>query len=591
MYRTGKRICFALFLAALFIMPLLVVSASATKTETILDEPDTEYGITVGGVSVTEENRGDIFGNGQATFSPENNLLTIRGGEISGAPIQVGDESIGMYSLYATWENLQVVLEGNIRFSYGIYLTSGAVAVRSASLTFLGLSGGTTYITLGKGTLSVVGGSIVQGNGLVGVTGACFSADNILIEDSTVSLSDGGATQRTISAGISAKESLKIRNSRVSYNAFYCACETFLYAGTVMQIRDSGVSYNALTVECETFLRAGGSLQIANGDIDARNVRVFILVEQGKTSVSDDSKVVCSRCYHGMKLWGDVEFRDSVFNITSYYSGILLNPFGDTSFRSQSCNLTLVSPSFEELQRDVLIPDWEKRSDELSERYGDRAAYLAACYSDYQNAIESVDHSGFYANNSDMEFSGGHLYVSGYLAGIFYRSRGRTLSFKDGCTLTLKECRGAAFVALTNSTEAVSFGSRITGNAVSAIVPAEGVLGEYGKYVVTLTDPNTVLTERDSAKIGVPQKVLDAYSGFAESVEITVDEFRISSVAWPLVILLLASAAAAVVYFIFRHFFGKRRSENVGATNENGNDSSNSNDSGNEPKGGASDAS
>ena len=583
MHRLLRQIRIALCLAACCVLlPMLILSAKAIGTvDELPDEPVVKYGITVGGVPVTEKNCADIFGNGQAVFSPENDLLTIRGGEIGGAPVQAGEENAGMYSLWSARENLQVVLEGNIRFSYGIYLTSGNITIRSASLTFLGLSGGGTYITLDKGALSVTVGSVVQGNGLTGVTGACFTAENILIEDSTVSLSDGGAVQRTIGACISAKSSLKILNSRVSYNAFYTACETFLYAGGMVQIKDSGVSYNALTTECETFLHAGGSLQIANGDIDARNVRVFILVDQGKTSVSDNSKVVCSRCYHGMKLWGDVELRDSVFNITSYYSGILLNPFGDTAFRSQSCNLTLVSPSFEELQRDVLIPDWEKRSEELSERYGSRAAYLSECYRDYQRAVETVDHSGFYANNSDMEFSSGHLYVSGYLAGIFFRSRGRTLSFQDGCTLTFKDCRGAAFIALTDSTEAVSFGSRVTGNAVSVILPAEEVLGDYGKYVVTLTDPNTTLTVRDPAKIGTPQKVLEAYSGFAGSVEITVDEFHISSIAWPLVILLLASGAAAIVYFAFRRFWGKSREANT--AHPSGGDG--------EPKGGASDES
>ena len=483
-----------LLIVAGLISLFLVIGVSAADGEEDPPVDPVSYGIYLGGVEVTEENCRDILGNGLAKYDSETNTLTVKGGNIVGAV--VSERGGGKYSLWSEKENLQVEITGTVDFAYGIYLAHGNVTVRGAVLSFVGASGGTTCITAETGSISIT-------------------------EHSIVTVKDGEGTFRYPYA---------------------------FSAGTTLEIRNSSVKYDVDLMECDIFLRAGSSMQFSGAWVDAKNVRLFLLTEGGKLTVTDSSSLAVTGCYRGMQLGGDADFRDSTVSLKTYYSGILLNPLGGATFRAQKCIFTLRASDFEALKSEVLIPAWNAGI--ASTAYGSLNEFLVACHADYNTAEASLEHSGMYANQSTVDFSDCNLTVSGYTTGLFFRSRGEKLSLRAGSTLRAT-CRKAAFVALVADTDAVSFGSRVKGNADSMILPAGKILGDYGQYLVTLVPKDdTLKTERDVA-IGSPQMVLDAYVGFATDVDIETDDLRALSLAVPLIALFLAVLAAVGVYYIY----------------------------------------
>lgn len=491
-----------LLLVAVLISVFLVIGATAADGDEDPPVDPVSYGIYLGGVEVTEENCQDILGNALAKYDPETNTLTVKGGNIVGAVVSERDG--GKYSLWSEKEDLQVEITGTVDFAYGIYLASGNVTVRGAVLSFVGASGGTTCITAETGSISI-------------------------LEHSIVTVKDGEETFRYTYA---------------------------FSAGTTLEIRNSSVKYDVDLMECDIFLRAVGSMQLSTAQVDAKNVRLFLLTEGGKLTVTDDSTLTVSGCYRGMQLGGDADFRNSTVYLSTYYSGILLNPIGGTTFRAQKCIFTLRASDFATLKSEVLIPAWNAGIANAS--YGSLNDFLVACHADYNTAEASLDHSGMYANQSTVDFSGCSLTVTGYTTGLFFRSRGEKLSMSAGSTLRAT-CRKAAFVALVTDTDAVSFGSQVKGDAEPLILPAGKILGDYGQYLVTLVPrDDTLKTERDVA-IGSPQMVLDAYAGFATNVDIEADDLRALSLAVPLIALFLAVLAAVGVYYIYTRICKKKK--------------------------------
>lgn len=527
----------AVLLFCLVLLPALTVAVAAgTDEEGINEETPVRYGIYVGGVSVTDENCADVLGDADeehdatVTYDPSKNLLTITGTqntEIGATAIVTKEEEpkpLGSYSLYATVPDLKVEISGTVTFSHGIYVRSGNVVIKgnATKLTFLGGEGSPTYITVADGNISVQDGSKIIGKSLASIRNDCFSATTLLIQDSVISVDD----EETVSD-----------------------FTHLLFGKQLVRIRESTVDYHASLMGCETFLASDGNIQIAGSTVRAQNVRVFIMLGGGKLTVTSNSALEASNCLHGMQLGGDTEWKKSTVRLSSYYSGIVLSPLKDGTFRAQDCKITLNQPGYSALLRDVLLPNAAK--------YSDPEKYLTDFRADYEGAIQKAENAGFYANRVTMEFSDCWLDIAGYLTGIFYRSSGRTLSLRDGSRLSVDAVR-AAFVALVSETDAVSFGSRISGNIAVQVLSAETVLGEFGKYLVTLVVEGDELLLKDDRRIGSPQGVLDAYDGFTKKVETTIDEFRLSSVALPLGILLAAFSCAVGVYLICRRV---RRSE------------------------------
>lgn len=548
-WRRIGRLVTVLFCLAL--LPILLLGAAAGETDDgdPFTEKPTEYGIFVGGKQVTKENCQDILGDGDeehapsVTYDPVKNLLTVVGGQgttLESTPLvsNYGTEEpkpLGKYSLYATVPNLKVEISGTVTFTHGVYLKTGSILVfgNATKVTFLGGEDSPTYMTVGEGSITVQDGSKVIGKSLAAVKNNCFSATTLLIQDSVISIDDDGTVSDFTHV---------------------------LFGKQLVRIRESTVDYHASLMGCETFLASDNGIKISGSTVRAQNARLFLLLGGGKMSVASNSTLEAVNCLHGMQLDGDTEWKKSTIRITSYYSGIVLSPLKDGTFRAQDCKITLSQPGYSVLERDVLLPNAPKTTDPEK--------YLAESRADYETAVTKAENAGFYANRMTMEFSDCWLDIDGYRTGIFYRSEGRTLSFRDGCRLSL-DAASAAFVALVTETDSVSFGSRMSGDLAVQVLSASGVLGEYGKYLVALVGLDDELTQTDGRRIGSPQGVLDAYKGFARRAETTVDEFRLSSVALPLGILLAAFACAVAVYLICRHVRrprdGQQKKENTTA--------------------------
>lgn len=532
-WRWMGRLVTVLFCLAL--LPILLLGAVAAETDDgdpITEKPK-EYGIFVGGKRVTEENCQDILGDGDeehtpsVTYDPVKNLLTVIGGhevtlESTSLVSNYGGEEpkpLGRYSLYATVPDLKVEISGTVTFTHGVYLKTGSVLVwgNATKVIFLGGEDSPTYMTVGDGSITVQDGSKVIGKSLAAIKNNCFSATTLLIQDSVISIDDDGTVSDFTHA---------------------------LFGKQLVRIRESTVDYHASLMGCETFLASDNGIQVSGSTVRAQNVRVFFLLGGGKMSVTANSTLEAVNCLHGMQLDGDTEWKKSTVRITSYYSGIVLSSLKDVTFRAQDCKITLSQPGYAVLERDILLPNAAKATDP--------AKYLTESRADYEAAVTKAENAGFYANRVTMEFSDCWLDINGYLTGIFYRSVGRNLSFRDGCRLSV-DAVSAAFVALVTEPDSVSFGSRMSGDLAVQVLSASDILGEYGKYLVALVASDGELTLTNERRIGSPQAVLDAYSGFAKRAETTVDEFRLSSVALPLGILLAAFACAVAVYLICRH--------------------------------------
>lgn len=540
----------AAVLFCLALLPILLFGAAAGETDggDPAAEPK-EYGIFIGGKQVTDENCKDILGDGDeehtpsVTYDPVKNLLTVIGGQ--GTTLESTSlvsnydgetpKPLGRYSLYATVPDLKVEISGTVTFTHGVYLKTGSLLVwgNATKVTFLGGEDSPTYMTVGEGSITIQDGSKVIGRSLAAIRNDCFSATTLLIQDSVISIDDDGTVSDFTHV---------------------------LFGKQLVRIRESTVDYHASLMGCETFLASDSGIQISGSTVRAQNVRVFLLLGSGKMSVTANSTLEAVNCLHGMQLDGDTEWKKSTVRLTSYYSGIALSPLKDATFRAQDCKITLSQPGYTVLERDILLPN--------AAREPDPEKYLSESRADYEAAVTKAENAGFYANRMTMEFSDCWLDIDGYLTGIFYRSAGRTISFRDGCRLSV-DAASAAFIALVTEPDSVSFGSRMSGDLAVQVLPASDILGEYGKYLVALVASDGELTLTDERRIGSPQAVLDAYSGFSKRAETTVDEFRLSSVALPLGILLAAFACAVAVYLICRRVRrprnDRRQKENVTA--------------------------
>lgn len=516
----------AVLLLCLTLLPMLAFGAGARDTvdgDPAAEDP-VEYVIYLGGVRVTKQNCTDIFGDGgTAAYDPGRNLLTITGGQnttIAAAAMATPEEDpkpLGTYSLYATEPGLRVEISGTVRLTHGIYLKKGSVTVKgnATRVTFLGGDDSPTYITVADGNLNVLDGSKVICESLSAIKNDCFSATNVVVQGGAVEV-NGEGTVPDFSHMLFGKQSVRIREATVEYRANYMGCETFL--------------------------ASDGDIQIIEGKVYARNARVFLLLGGGKLSVGANSMLWANNCLHGMQIIGDADLRKSTVEISSFYSGIVLSSLKDNTFRAQDCRITLKQPGYEVLER-LMKPN--------AEASGNPDQYMANSRADYERTVAKAENAGFYANRMTMEFSDCWLDVTGYRTGIFYRSQGKTLSLRDGCRLSV-DAVSAALVAMVTEADSVSFGSRMSGDVAVQVLPAESVLGDFGKYLVTLVAGDGELTQKSEKRLGAPQDVFDAYSGFAQRAETTVDEFRMSSVFLPLGILLAATGCAVAVYLLCR---------------------------------------
>lgn len=552
---TIRRVGVLLLFLFVVLFTTIYVSAEETEAGDGKEEP-IAYELFVGGVQVTSDNLTDVCGEGenapQVTYDPAKKLLTVRGGQaatLSAAAVtDAAGENRGTYSLYSTIPDIRVVVSGTVTCTHGIRLASGSLTADGATITYLGGADCPTYVTVDDGSITIQGGSKIIGKSLENVTANCFSATTILVQTSDIGINvyDADEAVANFSHVLFGKQSVRIRNSEVTYRAELMGCDIFI--------------------------ASDGAVQIVGSIVRAQNIRVFLLLGGGKLTVTDNSMLQATKCLHGLQIVGDAEIKHSSLWFLSHYSGIEVSPIGGGSFRAQDTTFTVIDSGYGALEREILLPEWNRS-------HTDDAGlddYLVSCRAQYEKAMQKAEHAGFYANRSSVEIANCTLNISGYTTGIFYRAVGRTLALRDGCRLSIDAVR-AAFVALVTEADAVSFGSRTNGDVTLQVKQAGETLGDYGTYLVTLTEPDTEIVTTATMRIGTPQAVLDAYSGMARKAEATIDEFRASSIVLPLAVLVAASGGAVAVYLLCcrlrRRNTGKDAvAETGGETTEKGGD-------------------
>lgn len=529
-----------LLLLALLLTPVYA-SAEEAEAGDGAGEP-TAYDLFVGGVQVTSDRLTDICGDGesvpQVTYDPAKKLLTIRGGQaatLSASTVtDAAGEPCGTYSLYSAIPDLRVVVSGTVTCTHGIRMSSGSLTADGATITFLGGADSPTYATVDDGSITIQNGSKIVGKSLKYVTANCFSATTILVQTSDIGINVYDADEAVANF------------SHV------------LFGKQLVRIRDSEVTYRAELMGGDIFIASDAAIQIVSSIVRAQNVRVFLLLGGGKLTVTDNSMLQATKCLHGLQIVGEAEIKRSSVWLLSHYSGIEVTPIAGDTFRAQDTTFTLIDSGYATLEREIFLPEWNRS-------HTDGAGledYLTSCRAQYEKAMQKAEHAGLYANRSSVEIANCTLNISGYTTGIFYRAAGRTLALRDGCRLSVDAIR-AAFVALVTEVDAVSFGSRTNGDVTLQVKPAGEILGDYGTYLVTLTEPDTEIVATATTRIGTPQAVLDAYSGMASRAEATIDEFRASSIILPLAVLVTASGGAVVVYLLCCRL--RRRGARTGA--------------------------
>ncbi len=109
---------------------LTALSSEGTMT---IEAPSKDYHLTIGGVSVTNQNAANVLGDGKVSFDATMNTLTLDGATING-------------NIASSRENLNVFLKGNNTMSGGFTLGQGC---NSAELNIASAGAATDKLTMG----------------------------------------------------------------------------------------------------------------------------------------------------------------------------------------------------------------------------------------------------------------------------------------------------------------------------------------------------------------------------------------------------------------------------------------------------------
>jgi hypothetical protein len=503
------------------------------------------WGIYVGSTAVTEENCDDILGDTQddpdavphATYNSDKKILTLQNLTLSDGIVSEGN----YYSVVCADESVTVQIKGTVTLKWGIYLKKGDVELSQADVTFLGEEGGTGYIQLSDGDLTIES-STVRGESLAGVSDVCFGANRLLISDSRVLVTPARGKSTMFGCVLYAKEKLTVeKNSFVQYQTSYPIVNAFL--------------------------ESEGDIAIKDSVLQATGATYFINSTGGSLTVESNSSLIANECLNGLYLAGNATITDSLVDIRAYQSGILNNPEGGTYFRLKRSTVKVVNPGFEAFENGPLFRQWEEQEAYLSTIYSSYEDYIAKYAEEYTAVTQTIRHSGFYANASDVTFTRSTFTAQGYQIGILYRSAGKHMSVTDGSTLELSGTR-AAFMALVNQTSEVRFGSSLKGNATQFSLPAQDILGSYGNYMVSLTPRDVTLKCMTNTPLTDPEQIFDAFGGYVSSCHVTVDEFPVMAIVIPCSVLFVM-AVVTVAVFLVRRKFGTDRSKRMNQKEKN----------------------
>ncbi|MEL7565575.1 MAG: S-layer homology domain-containing protein [Clostridiales bacterium] len=242
----------------------------------------TTYNIWVGGVQVTSENKGDVFGiadgdDATVTYDPANNTLTLDNATINAAHdgTWIDSSTTAYYGIYADTA-LKIEMVGS----------NTVIGKNQTGIASIGIYTGGTLNLSGSGSLYVSGGT---GNFSIGI----YSAGNIAIEGGRVTAASVAATQTSIA--IASNGDIMISNEGVESSANTSAPNSYgMIATNSFTINDGEV-----TASGKTGLHtnaAEGPVTISGGKLTANGSQVGIAgavtVTGGTMTVKSDTKAL-----------------------------------------------------------------------------------------------------------------------------------------------------------------------------------------------------------------------------------------------------------------------------------------------------------
>lgn len=173
MKKTNTRKIFAIIMAVIMCFGMLSITAFA-------EEGNSEYELWVGGVAVNAENADDIFGDGTASYNPEENTLALNGADITEGYHPEDYVTIGIFA-----EN-----DLNIELAEG---TENNIATPGNESTFGIYVRGSLYIT-GDGVLNVTNGDYGSEYIYESYNRAIYTANGLSVYEANVIAQSGDAT-------------------------------------------------------------------------------------------------------------------------------------------------------------------------------------------------------------------------------------------------------------------------------------------------------------------------------------------------------------------------------------------------------------
>ena len=518
-------LCLALTLCFCCLTALAVgAEEGGTGTDTDVTTPAT-YEIYLGGVQVTDENCSDILGDTasdenatpRAVYDPEEQVLSLCDLSVTGCYTN----GSGSYSLAVAEAGVTVKLTGSVTFPWGIYVAEGSVEIEDAIVTFEGRAGGTGFVQIQSGDLTVEESTIV-GQGLDGVTDVCFGADIVTVEGSMLLMTPLRGKLPTFGSVLQADERMLIDGCYITFQTDHHSAESFLTAYGNTTVRDSV--------------------------IQASGVNTFVNMQDGSFVASTGTRLIATHALYGFVLNGNAEFNMAEVNVGAHYAGIVLNPEGEVNLKIRSSDIQLYNPGFNAFTKGPLANQWEANQAQLKQTYETFDDYVSYYWAVYSENTGSIRNAALYANNASVSMTHTDFSAKDYAVGILYRSCGKHFSVGDGSSLTIKSTK-AAFFGMVEEEGEVRFGSGMAGDVQLFSIPCADILGTLGNYAVTFSTGGASFERIEGATpVLDTEELLGKFRGCAWSCHVTVKEFPVAAVAIPCVALALVSVAVVLLY-------------------------------------------
>ncbi len=524
------RVALIALVLVLTLLPTLSVSAASDPTIESSQAPlptvqgeTSPYGVYVGGVAVTEENKDDIFGDvtigedgkeigtARAVYDDKDRELTLSGTvQVTGFSV-MDDIRYGL--LTTEREDIYVrVKEGStIGFSHGIFLRSGSLVAKQATLAF---------------------GEAVDGDVKVGSEAFLRTeSGDVHFEDCRVechfidmiSVFSEAYTEGKIPVGIGfVADDISMKRTRLVVSA--TACKTPLYAllwarggveitanSTVQAVAEEGVCY------ADAFVHAEDHVKIVDSNVTVSGVGCAFALPEADMEIRDHSEIVIS-AGQGMYVGGECLVTGESY-VELATSGFCIAVVGeDTSFRADK-----------------------------DTKFHLTSAAVATTTRAYP--WDTLPAAGFYSDMAEVAFKNAKVTIHRPL-GILCRSYYEKLSFTGRYDIVSE----VAFFALSNRKENVSFGTEIKGDATLFSIPA------FGQYATSLVAPEGVFEL--SGKPGAMGSLADvklAFTGYLGECHIDAENFPAALLIAPGILLLAVTVAIIVLYKTGHLVAGHRR--------------------------------